>query len=89
LRDYWRTAVANTQHRSTHVLMLETAMNVSRPNQFLAKHRDAFPTDASLRWYLFSRRKRLESAGAVFKVGRCLFIDEDKFFAVLRDKAAA
>jgi len=57
--------------------------NLSRPNQFRQKHSDAFPSDASLRWFLFSKRKELLEAGALIKNGRSLFIDEDRFFEVL------
>ena len=59
------------------------ARNLARPNAFREKHKAAFPSDASLRWILFSRRQELEKAGAVIKMGRAVLIDEDKFFAVL------
>lgn len=61
--------------------------NISRPNQFRLKHHDAFPTDASLRWFIFANRKELEDAGAVFKRGRSVFIVEDKFFDVLAGRS--
>ena len=57
--------------------------HLSRPNQFQQRHSDAFPTEASLRWFIFSNRQALEDSGAVIKYGRRLFIDEGKFFAVL------
>ena len=60
--------------------------NIARVNQFQQRHVAAFPTESSLRWILFSKRAQLESAGAVFKNGRRVFIDEDKFFEVLESE---
>ena len=57
---------------------------VSRPIQFQQRHAAAFPSEASLRWFLFTKRAELEAAGAVFKQGRRVWIDEQKFFDVLR-----
>lgn len=56
---------------------------LSRPQQFLQKHPDTFPTEAGLRWFIFKNREQLESTGAILKNGRRLFIDEDRFFSVL------
>lgn len=58
--------------------------NISRPIAFQQKYRDALPTENTLRWILFKDRARLEAAGAVFKKGRNLYIDEDKFWSVMR-----
>ncbi|WP_018875161.1 hypothetical protein [Thioalkalivibrio sp. ALJ15] len=57
--------------------------HLSRPQQFLQKHPNTFPTEAGLRWFIFKNRAQLESSGALVKNGRRLFINEDKFFAVL------
>ena len=57
---------------------------ISRPIPFQQKNRDAFPTENSLRWVLWKERQKLEAKGAIFKRNRSLFIDEDKFWAVMR-----
>jgi len=58
--------------------------NISRPIQFQQKYKDALPTENTLRWILWKERAKLEAAGAVFKRGRSLFIDEEKFWSVMR-----
>ena len=63
--------------------------NISRPIPFQQKYRGALPTENTLRWILFKERQKLEAAGAVFKKGRNLYIDEEKFWAVMRTDEVA
>ncbi len=62
---------------------------ISRPIAFQQKYREALPTENTLRWILFKERQKLEAAGAVFKKGRNLYIDEEKFWAVMRTDEVA
>ena len=61
---------------------------ISRPIPFQQKHKDALPTENTLRWILWKDRQKLEAAGAVFKRGRNLYIDEEKFWEVMRAEVA-
>ena len=57
-----------------------TIPKLIRPNDLVKKH-EAF-TDGQIKGYLFDRKKNgLTKCGAVIKVNRKLFIDEELFFA--------
>ena len=54
-----------------------------RVKQFAERHRVEGWTEPAIRWIIFSQGQELEQAGAVFRLGARLFIDEVKFYAWL------
>lgn len=58
-----------------------------RPNQFTEKH-EAF-SDAGLRWMLQNRNNNgMDLYEVVYKLGRAVYIDEDRFFEWFKSQAA-
>ena len=55
-----------------------------RVKQFAERHLAEGWTEPAIRWLIFSQGQELEQAGAVFRLGARLFIDEVKFYAWLR-----
>ena len=61
-----------------------------RAKEFAERHRSVLGGEAALRWLIFcASTNGLEEAGAILRFGRRVLIDEAKFFAWLRSRAAA
>lgn len=60
-----------------------------RVKQFAERHRAEGWTEPAIRWVIFSQGQDLEQAGAVFRLGTRLFIDEVKFYAWLRNQRSS
>ena len=52
-----------------------------RVRQFVERHAPEGWAEPAIRWLIFSQGQELEQAGAVFRLGTRLFIDEVKFYA--------
>jgi hypothetical protein len=62
---------------------------IFRVKQFAERHRAEGWTEPAIRWVIFTQGQELEQAGAVFRLGTRLFVDEVKFYAWLRGQRSS